>query len=108
MKERMKGIAPTMLWLSAYKKPITLYEANKKIYPPHDKRFHPTSSHGYTIINDLIEKGHVIKMSHTETLTSKSYIRSTCKPMLQIINKRLESKRKFLTNYESEILSLFL
>lgn len=108
MKERKKGIVPTMVWLSSYQKPITIYEMNKKLYPPDKKKHSPTSSHGYKSVSDLIKKKYVIAMPPSITLTNKTYIRGTPKPLLKIIIERLKTKHKFLNDAEFKILKVFL
>jgi len=108
MKERKKGIVPSMVWLCGYEKPVTLYEINKKIYPTKTEKSSPTSSHTYTTIDSLINKGYIVPMSHDVTLTNKDYIRSTPKPIIEHLNERLGLKNKIFTQLEEEILSNLL
>jgi hypothetical protein len=106
-----------MVWLGAYAKPVTRYEINTKIYPhelflpagkrtkdsytyPENKKFAPKTTYAYTVIKELIDIGYI------DCLNDKYF--STPKPIVQLIEERLKSKKVFLYNSEREILSEFL
>jgi len=103
-KRRSQEILESMIWLVAYKKPVTISEINKKVYPPKNERHEPTSKWVYKIIKSLIDKGYITRMFET----SDAYVRSSTEPLLEIIDKGLREKKKYLTKEERKILSEFL